>query len=796
MRVSPTPTESGAPGLRDGPGELYLSFVGVGVDPEGDTPMELAFTPDGAKIVIAHRDSHNLVVFDAATRLVVGVIPVSGSPNSLAISSLGIYAVTANLFEDTASVVDLTTGNEVAVVPVGDQPGVVRISPDGLTAVVGNTLESSLSVIDIATATEVQRLAGASFMQITSFGAWAITYRFTDYEIAADNATLVFPDTSGNQVMFFDIVTGDLTGVGSEPKPFAVDIAPDGVTAAIAHVYPETKLSVVNVPSKTITKWIQVGGTATSPTAVAINSTGTKAVMTLSNYVRVINLVTNGVSALLSTGAVGQLLTTADGQYCLVGNYLGSLVSYSTETIVGNFLNTTTPDALAVSPTGPRAATAHALRKEVMEVMNTNGSAGYLEGVVATGPPPEGDKARNVALTPDATQAVVINNHSLNATIIDVLSKSIVAVAPCGERPGAVAVTPAGTKAIVANLDSTFATVIDLATATTNNVTISRRGSQVAISPDGTYAYIPVVADGDGVWRININTLSVAGPKIATGNMGGIGFVFDLSSGIALSHSGATLVACGSFDNNLSIINTTTWTEVLRLPVGTFPVRAVFSPDDTKIFVTNKTSNTVSVVNNAGGGSSVVATIPVGAQPFDLALNPAGTQLYVGNFQAKTVSVIALPAYTVTNTIPIPPTGGGGEPVGLQVSADGAWLYVVANGADFHVIDTAAAAIVQTLNTGLAPADFKFSDIRKCGYVPSPYGADGLSIMCHSVLGDLNCDGATDFGDINPFVLALADPAAYAAAYPGCPLINRDINGSGSFGFDDINPFVALLTAP
>jgi C1A family cysteine protease len=61
-------------------------------------------------------------------------------------------------------------------------------------------------------------------------------------------------------------------------------------------------------------------------------------------------------------------------------------------------------------------------------------------------------------------------------------------------------------------------------------------------------------------------------------------------------------------------------------------------------------------------------------------------------------------------------------------------------------------------------------------------------------LGDLNCDGATDFGDIAPFVQALADPTGYAATYPDCPLANRDINLDGVFDFADINPFVALLT--
>ncbi len=63
-----------------------------------------------------------------------------------------------------------------------------------------------------------------------------------------------------------------------------------------------------------------------------------------------------------------------------------------------------------------------------------------------------------------------------------------------------------------------------------------------------------------------------------------------------------------------------------------------------------------------------------------------------------------------------------------------------------------------------------------------------------AVTGDLDCDGEVGFSDINSFVLRLSNPAAYQAAYPGCPDTNADINGNGTVGFDDINPFVQLLS--
>jgi hypothetical protein len=60
--------------------------------------------------------------------------------------------------------------------------------------------------------------------------------------------------------------------------------------------------------------------------------------------------------------------------------------------------------------------------------------------------------------------------------------------------------------------------------------------------------------------------------------------------------------------------------------------------------------------------------------------------------------------------------------------------------------------------------------------------------------GDLNCDDVIDFDDINPFVVALSNPATYGAAYPSCTFLNGDCNGDGFVDFDDINPFVVILS--
>ena len=60
--------------------------------------------------------------------------------------------------------------------------------------------------------------------------------------------------------------------------------------------------------------------------------------------------------------------------------------------------------------------------------------------------------------------------------------------------------------------------------------------------------------------------------------------------------------------------------------------------------------------------------------------------------------------------------------------------------------------------------------------------------------GDANCDGVFSVADIAGFVLALTDPAGYAATFPDCEIASADLNSDGFVTVTDIGPFVQLLT--
>jgi hypothetical protein len=74
--------------------------------------------------------------------------------------------------------------------------------------------------------------------------------------------------------------------------------------------------------------------------------------------------------------------------------------------------------------------------------------------------------------------------------------------------------------------------------------------------------------------------------------------------------------------------------------------------------------------------------------------------------------------------------------------------------------------------------------------------ADGRFLTAeYWLIGDMNGDGLVNNFDVDPFVLALVDPAGYAAAYPGLPAdVLGDCDGNGAFNNFDIDAFVALLT--
>lgn len=148
--------------------------------------------------------------------------------------------------------------------------------------------------------------------------------------------------------------------------------------------------------------------------------------------------------------------------------------------------------------------------------------------------------------------------------------------------------------------------------------------------------------------------------------------------------------------------------------------------------------------------------------------------------------------------------GFGGAPVGASYADGQHWdvsTYAIPPGARsvevrlyYQSLSKEYVEFLRDENTtdgnGLAMYNL-WADNGKC----PPELMESLTLSLHpNILGDLNCDGEVNILDINPFILALGNPAGYALAFPDCKLELGDINGDSEVNVLDINPFIALLS--
>jgi YVTN family beta-propeller protein len=105
---------------------------------------------------------------------------------------------------------------------------------------------------------------------------------------------------------------------------------------------------------------------------------------------------------------------------------------------------------------------------------------------------PVGESPSRVAITADGTKAYVTNWGSNNVSVIDIAARKVLTTIPVGESPSGVAITPDGKKVYVANHYSSNVSVIDIATqqVLTTIPVVGKTPSGVAITPDGKKVYV------------------------------------------------------------------------------------------------------------------------------------------------------------------------------------------------------------------------------------------------------------------------------------------------------------------
>ena len=411
---------------------------------------------------------------------------------------------------------------------------------------------------------------------------------------------------------------------------------------------------------------------------------------------------------------------------------------------------------------------ARGMRVRLMQTMAAVAAAGMISGCgsnyrpVVTPINPSGPAAQPSSL------AVVVSSPSPTtsapgvATIIDYSGDSIVAQSPIGPAPLAFSVDENGATGYTVNSDGTL-----------TNFPVSNQLQQKNIlftTLPATAQSVGLFSPSAGLWVADLNgnvvdsltgspetfklSIPVAPTPIAvvgSGTLGQHNYSISLNStstpaGSAIAYdttcnlSPSTVTQTGEAD----ALETATFTVSAQIPLGKCPVYAIQSPDSRRLFVMNRGSDTISVINSqlntldscvpftnqngqpvtchpclpltnasvvAGNGSAptscaeqtgsnLQASGPAG--PVYGEYLPATQQLVVSNYDGNTISLIDVsldqygndsPTFGTTFTIPV-----GTNPASVTALADGSRAYT-ANQADgtVTIVNLSSHTVEKTL---------------------------------------------------------------------------------------------------
>jgi YVTN family beta-propeller protein len=238
-------------------------------------------------------------------------------------------------------------------------------------------------------------------------------------------------------------------------------------------------------------------------------------------------------------------------------------------------------------------------------------------------------------------------------------------VIPTGSRPTGVAVSPDGTRAYVTNIGDGTLSVVDTslpAVVSTVPVGGSPYGPlDAAVHPDGTRVY---VISNNRMAVVSTATLTV------TTNVFLPGYAYDLAVHPDGSRVYVTTVAGG-----VTVIDTATNTATGFVPVGSNPPGVAVNPAGTRLYVTGYSGTGFLAVFDTAT-LSPVTSVPVEGVPEKIAVHPTGTRVFVTNNMNQegvphpgklTVIDTATHAVLVAQTIDANPAG---------VAADRSQVYV------------------------------------------------------------------------------------------------------------------------
>jgi YVTN family beta-propeller protein len=382
--------------------------------------------------------------------------------------------------------------------------------------------------------------------------------------------------------------------------------------------------------------------------------------------------------------------------------------------------------------------------------------------------------------------AYVVNQGSDSVSVIDTSKNSVLTTIPVGSFPQGVAVTPDGTHAYVANVSDSVS-VIDTSTNIVSATVPLPAGSEpiaVAISPDGTRAYVASC----GTSSVSVISTSTNGvvATVSTAPLGACPY------GVAVAPAGTRLYVPDIDSSTVSVIDTSnnTLAATIQLPSGSFPVGVGITPDGGHVYVADSGSGTVSVIDTSTNGVTKNITDPSLAGPYGVAVTPDGRHVYVSDAANNVVSEID----TSTNTV-VAQVANLSVPIGLAIKPDGTRLYVTNDSfaGTVSVIDTSSNSLVAPVTVESYPQSVAIQSVQAATAFPFSAFSVKLEVFgqYHKKSGDGDAHGQRhDSSDDHEKRVALRSGADLQGS--GFELKGGFSLAASSPGIDPVNQPVAL----
>jgi len=216
------------------------------------SPLEMLFSPDGARLYVLCQQSEEVRVLDAAGFSVIKKIAVGHVPRGIFLSPKGDRLFVTNSWDDTLSVIDTRTLAVIATWQVGAEPSGVVENRTGTRLFVANRISSDVAVLDAQSGEEVGRLVagrGASYLTLSPDGGRIyVTHVYPNPpRVLTDRDNRIAPESEITVIDAARAVVVDRMPLPAIAGVFHLAFSADGRLGAVAEYHPKNLVPLAHL---------------------------------------------------------------------------------------------------------------------------------------------------------------------------------------------------------------------------------------------------------------------------------------------------------------------------------------------------------------------------------------------------------------------------------------------------------------------------------------------------------------------------------------------------------------------